>query len=71
MDGGGTGPAACGLSHSAFNSSSKVNAQSTYGWTCTATERNLTGTRIPDHAVTTGTFATTISPQNISLSFPL
>jgi hypothetical protein len=62
---------ACSLSYSEFNASPKVNAQSTYAWSCTATTRDLTGTGIPDHAVTTGTFATPVGTQNVAVSFPL
>jgi hypothetical protein len=65
------GGVACGLAYGAFNSSAKINAQSTYAWTCTETTRKVTGNGIPDHAVTTGTFATPVGVQNLSISFPL
>ncbi len=62
---------ACSLSYSAFNSSTKVNAQSTSAWSCTSTARTMTGNGIPDHPVVGGNFATPISAQNLSASFPL
>lgn len=68
-DGGGR--PACALSYSAFNSSPKVNAQSTSSWTCTATTRLMTGNGIPDHAVVGGNFATPVGVQNLSVTFPL
>jgi hypothetical protein len=60
---------ACGLSYSAFNSSSKVNAQSNAAWSCSAALRQMTGSGIPDHAVTNGNFATAMSVQNLSINF--
>lgn len=67
---GATG-VACGLSYSAFNSSAKVNANSTANWACSGSTRTLTGNGIPDHAVTTGNFATPISAQNLTITMPL
>ncbi len=61
----------CSLSYSAYNSSTKVKATSTYAWTCSNGVRHLTGTGIPDHPVTGGSFATPISTQNIAASFTL
>jgi hypothetical protein len=69
-DGGGAG-VACALSYSAFNASPKVNAQSTSSWTCTATTRLMTGNGIPEHSVVGGNFATPISAQSLSVTFPL
>jgi YHYH protein len=63
--------ALCGLAHDAFNSSTKVSANSTYQWSCTTTVRTLTGNGIPDHPVETGNFATPISAQAISVTFPM
>ena len=60
----------CPLSYSAFNSSSKVRLTSTYAWTC-ATSRTLSANGVPDHDVTDGNFATPISAQVLSLTFPL
>jgi YHYH protein len=62
---------ACTLTHTSFNPSPKVNAQSTYGWSCSGTTRRMQGNGIPDHPVTMGTFVTPMSPQNLSISFPL
>jgi YHYH protein len=61
----------CSLRYSAFNSSAKVQATSTYEWRCSSTARLLTGNGVPDHPVTGGQFATPISAQVISESFPL
>lgn len=61
---------ACPLSYNAFNSSPKVNANSTSSWSCNSTVRTLTGNGIPDHAVISGNFATPISAQNILISMP-
>lgn len=60
---------ACAINSSSFNSSAKVNATSTVKWTCTSTTRTMTGNGIPDHPVTTGTFATPISAQNLTINF--
>jgi hypothetical protein len=65
------GAPACALSYNAFNNSTKVNLQSTSSWSCSATQRTMTGNGIPDHAVTTGSFATAMGVQNLSVSFPL
>ena len=67
---GATG-VACGLSYNAFNSSTKVNANSSSSWACSGNTRTLTGNGIPDHPVTTGNFATPISAQNLSITMPL
>ena len=61
----------CGLNYSGFNNSPKVNAISQYTWSCSDTRRQLSGNGIPDHAVTSGNFATPISTQRISVSMPL
>ena len=61
---------ACKLSYSGFNSSPKVNATSTWAWTCTPTTRLMTGNGIPDHSVVGGNFATPISAQSLSVTFP-
>jgi hypothetical protein len=63
------GGVACDLHYSAFNSSAKVNATSTSNWSCSSTSRLMTGNGIPDHDVTTGTFATPISAQSLSVTF--
>ena len=62
---------ACNLSYSGFNNSVKVNANSIYNWSCSDTKRILSGNGIPDHAVTTGNFATPISAQNINVTMPI
>jgi hypothetical protein len=69
-DAGASSDVACSLSYSAFNSSPKVNATSTWAWTCTATTRQMTGNGIPDHSVVGGNFATPISAQSLSVPFP-
>ena len=61
----------CNLSYSGFNSSTRVNANSIYNWSCSDTKRILSGNGIPDHAVTTGNFATPISAQNINVTLPI
>lgn len=61
----------CDINYSGFNSSAKVNANSLYNWSCNETRRTLSGNGIPDHAVTTGNFATPISAQKINVSMPL
>jgi hypothetical protein len=66
-----TAGVACSLSYSAFNSSAKVSATSTSSWSCASTLRTLSGNGIPDHAVTSGNFATPISAQNILISMPM
>ncbi len=68
---GSTAPVACAISTNLFNSSAKVNAQSISSWTCSATQRLMTGNGIPDHAVAGGNFATPISAQNLSLAMPI
>ncbi|HSO31435.1 MAG TPA: YHYH protein [Labilithrix sp.] len=73
-EGGGSndgGPPACAIAYDQFNSSPKVNAQSTHAWTCTATSRIMTGNGIPDHAVVGGNFATPVGVQSLSVTFPL
>jgi hypothetical protein len=42
----------------------------TYTWTC-GTARTLSGNAVPNHATTGGQFATNVSAQTISKSFPL
>jgi hypothetical protein len=66
-----TAGVACPLSYSAFNSSPRVNAQSTSNWVCSSTARTLTTNGIPDHAVVGGNFATPISTQNITVNMPV
>ncbi len=66
-----TSPFGCALTYSAFNSSAKVNATSTYTWSCSTTLRSLSGNGIPDHPVTTGNFATPIGVQNLAISMPV
>jgi hypothetical protein len=63
--------ALCSLAHDAFNRSAKVNANSVYRWSCSATLRTLAGNGIPDHPVETGSFATPISAQSVAVSFPI
>ena len=70
-NGGSDSGVACNLSYDAFNSSAKVNAQSTSHWSCSTTTRLLTGNGIPEHAVVGGHFATPISAQSLSITFPL
>jgi hypothetical protein len=64
----------CGYSYSGFNSSPSVNKTSEVAWTCTATQRKVTGNGIPDHTV--GTFPNancpnTIKALTVSASMPL
>jgi hypothetical protein len=71
---GGTAGVECAYSHSAFNSSASVNANSSAAWTCNTTSRVLAANGIPDHA--TGTFPNagnpnTISAQSISATYTL
>ena len=61
----------CTLTYSALNSSPKINATSSYTWTCSATVRALSGTGIPDHSVTGGNFATPVSTQRIAVNFTM
>ena len=61
----------CGYKESTPNASPKVNATSQATWTCTASTRQMAGNGIPDHSVTGGSFATPISAQNLSVTFPL
>ncbi len=61
----------CALTYDEFNSSTKVQANSQYSWSCSATERTLAGNGIPDHPVDQGNFATPISAQTVAESFPL
>lgn len=68
-DASSTAPA-CDIHYSAFNSSAKVNATSTYQWSCTSSTRSLSGNGAPDHSVVGGNFATPISAQNLSIAFP-
>jgi hypothetical protein len=69
--GNSTAGVACALNYSAFNSSQKVSATSTSNWSCSTSLRSLNGNGIPDHAVTSGNFATPISAQNIMVNMPL
>lgn len=41
-----------------------------YSWSCTTSARSLTGNGVPNHAVTSGVFATKISAQSVSFSAP-
>jgi len=66
-----TAGVACDLNYNAFNSSQKVSATSTSSWSCSTSLRSLNGNGIPDHAVTSGNFATPISTQNIVINMPL
>jgi len=68
---GTTAAYGCALTFSEFNASPKVNATSTARWTCSNTSRLLTGNGIPDHAVLTGSFATPISAQTLSIAMPI
>lgn len=67
----GTAGVGCTLSYTGFNNSPKVNATSTYNWSCSPTVRALTGTGIPDHPVTGGNFATAMSSQSVTVNFTL
>lgn len=42
-----------------------------FDWACDATERTLTGNGVPNHATPNGQFATQLSVQNVSVSFPI
>tara|TARA_R110002096_G_scaffold259030_1_gene452607 strand:- start:82370 stop:83428 length:1059 start_codon:yes stop_codon:yes gene_type:complete len=42
-----------------------------FSWACDAEFRTLTGNGVPNHAVTGGVFATQLSQQNISQTFPI
>lgn len=68
---GTTAAVGCTLTYSGFNSSPKVNATSSYTWSCSGAVRTLTGSGIPDHAVTGGQFATPMSTQVINVSTTL
>lgn len=67
---GGTAGVGCAVSNNSYNASAKVMANSVWNWTC-ATSRVLTGNGIPEHDVVGGNFATPVSAQNISVTFPL
>ncbi len=69
-DAGSSVAPVCALSYRQFNASAKVNAESSYAWTCTATTRKMTGNGIPDHPVVGGSFATPVGTQTLSVSFP-
>lgn len=72
--GGGGGAALgvyCGVTVSEANTSPKVNATSTSAWTCTSTTRTLVANGIPNHPVTTGSFATAMSSQNVQVAMRL
>ncbi|MES3035429.1 MAG: YHYH protein [Gemmatimonadota bacterium] len=62
---------ACNLNVSEFNSSSRVNLTSTSKWSCAGTVRTMTGNGIPNHPVTSGSFATPMSAQNLTVSMRL
>jgi hypothetical protein len=64
----------CDYSSSVFNNSASVNATATAAWTCSASQRVLTGNGLPDHPV--GTFPNSGNPhaiaaQSVSFSGPL
>jgi hypothetical protein len=54
----------CDYKTDVLNSSASVNKQSISSWSCSSTERKLTGNGIPDHEV--GTFPNTDNPNTIS-----
>lgn len=66
-----TSTVGCGLTYTGFNSSPKVNANSTFAWSCAGVVRTLAGNGIPEHTVTGGNFATPIGVQTISATFSL
>ncbi|MGL4610157.1 MAG: YHYH protein [Trueperaceae bacterium] len=73
-DSSSTAGVLCDLSQSVFNDSASVQQTSTSEWSCSDTERLLTGNGIPDHEV--GTFPNagnpnTISEQSISATLTL
>jgi hypothetical protein len=64
----------CSYSFSGLNESASVAATSTVAWSCTSTERKVTGNGLPDHAV--GVFPNpdcpnTIRAQTVAASMPL
>lgn len=71
-DGGlvSTGDVGCAVSNNTYNASTKVRANSVWSWTCDSARR-LSGNGIPEHDVIGGSFATPVSAQNISVTFPL
>jgi hypothetical protein len=53
----------CSYSYNAFNSSASVKMNSTASWSCSSTQRSLTGNGVPDHDV--GTFPSANNPSSI------
>lgn len=66
-----TNGVACAINTKVFNNSTKVMMDSTANWSCANTSRSFSGNGVPDHAVTTGNFATPISAQNLAFNLPL
>ena len=66
-----TSAVGCTLTYTGFNSSPKVNANSTSTWSCSGVVRSLSGNGIPDHSVTGGNFATPVGVQTIAATFTL
>jgi hypothetical protein len=48
-----------------------INQPYIYSWTCSTTSRVLSANGIPNHSVTGGSFATAVSVQSISATYPL
>ncbi len=42
-----------------------------FAWSCDEQQRNLSGNGVPNHSVTGGNFATQLSAQSVSFSFPI
>jgi len=55
----------CDINEVIFNNDESVNANSSYTWTCNASNRLLSGNGIPDHDV--GTFPNINNPNSISV----
>lgn len=53
----------CSYSYNAYNSSASVKMNSTASWSCTGTQRLLSGNGVPDHAV--GSFPNANNPSAI------
>jgi hypothetical protein len=53
----------CSYSYSALNTSASVNLTSTVSWSCSGSQRSMTGNGVPDHAV--GTFPSANNPSTI------
>jgi hypothetical protein len=53
----------CSYSYNAYNSSASVKMNSTASWSCSSTQRSLTGNGVPDHDV--GTFPSANNPSSI------